>query len=525
MVNLASPGIETREIDLTTVVPSVTTLEGAIAGVFRWGPSNEIIRVSSENDLVNRFGPPKTGYNTETFFTASDFLAYSNALYVVRVSDGEMADDTGATLETDPIIQAKYKGELGNTIRFISYNSIEEENADFTDVAEGTPDSAENVNIIVVDTEGRFTGEENGILEVFENLSLVEGDKNDDGRNNYIIDVINDRSQFVHIVSENAVMSGFENMDVQLADGTDGSSELSISLSDLYTGYDMFESPEDIDISLVMQGTARGDSNKAELAQYIIDNVVMQRLDCVLFVSPDYDSVVNNPGSETTDIISFRENINNTSYAVMDTGYKYRYDKYNDRYVYTPLNGDMAGLCVRTDMQRDPWFSPAGYNRGMVKNVVKLAFNPKRADRDQLYKKDVNPVITQPGQGTMLFGDKTLLGRQSAFSRINVRRLFIIMRKSISRAAKELLFEFNDEFTRARFVNMVEPFLRDIQGRRGIYDFTVVADETNNTPQVIDSNQFIGDIYVKPARSINFIRLNFVAVATGVDFEEVVGQF
>jgi phage tail sheath protein FI len=209
---------------------------------------------------------------------------------------------------------------------------------------------------------------------------------------------------------------------------------------------------------------------------------------------------------------------------VLDSGYKYRYDRYNDLYIYTPLNGDIAGLCARTDNVRDPWFSPAGYNRGAVKNIIKLAYNPKKGDRDVLYKNSINPVITEPGQGTILFGDKTHLERPSAFDRINVRRLFIVLEKAIARASKSTLFEFNDEFTRAQFRNLIEPFLRDVQGRRGILDFKVVCDETNNTAEVIDRNEFIGDIYIKPSRSINFIQLNFIAVRSGVEFEEIIGQ-
>jgi phage tail sheath protein FI len=225
------------------------------------------------------------------------------------------------------------------------------------------------------------------------------------------------------------------------------------------------------------------------------------------------------------DIITFRNLLPSSSYAVMDGNYKYIYDKYNDLYRYVPLNGDTAGLMVRTDTERDPWYSPAGFNRGQVKNVIKLAFNATKGQRDQLYKAGVNPVVTFPGQGTVLFGDKTLLAKPSAFDRINVRRLFIVLEKAISTAAKFTLFEFNDEFTRSQFRNLVEPFLRDVQGRRGIFDFRVVCDTTNNTGEVIDRNAFIGDIYIKPARSINFIQLNFVAVRTGVEFSEVVGKF
>jgi phage tail sheath protein FI len=209
----------------------------------------------------------------------------------------------------------------------------------------------------------------------------------------------------------------------------------------------------------------------------------------------------------------------------MDSGYKYQYDKYADQYRWIPLNADMAGLAVNTDELRDAWFSPAGYNRGQVKNLVKLAYNPKKGERDQLYQADINPVVTFPGQGTILFGDKTLLGKPSAFDRINVRRLFIVLEKAISTASKFTLFEFNDPFTRSQFRNLVEPFLRDVQGRRGITDFKVVCDETNNTGEVIDRNEFVGDIYIKPSRSINFIQLNFVAVRSGVEFSEIVGKF
>jgi phage tail sheath protein FI len=243
------------------------------------------------------------------------------------------------------------------------------------------------------------------------------------------------------------------------------------------------------------------------------------------FLSPTKASVVNNSGAESAAVIAYRNSLTSTSYAVLDSGYKYQLDRYNDVYRWVPLNGDIAGLCARTDLDRDPWFSPGGFNRGTIKNVIKLAWNPVRAERDNMYVVGVNPVVTFQGEGTVLFGDKTLLSRPSVFDRINVRRLFIVLETSIARAARSSMFEFNDQFTRAQFVNLVEPFLRDVQGRRGITDFRVVCDGSNNTPNVIDSNQFVGDIYIKPARSINFIQLNFVAVRTGVSFEEVVGRF
>ena len=285
----------------------------------------------------------------------------------------------------------------------------------------------------------------------------------------------------------------------------------------------MFNSTEDVDVSLVLLGTIN-----QTLAVDTINNLAEIRKDCIVCLSPRRADVVNNSGyatAEMDDVIAFRDLLPSTSYAVMDSGWKYQYDKYNDLYRYVPMCGDTAGLMVQTDNTRDPWWSPAGFNRGNVKNVIKLSYNPKKAHRDQLYKKGINPVVTFPGQGTVLFGDKTMLSKPSAFDRINVRRLFIVLEKAISTAAKFTLFEFNDAFTRSQFVNLVEPFLRDVQGRRGIYDFKVVCDETNNTGEVIDRNEFIGDIYIKPARSINFIQLNFVAVRTGVEFSEVVGQF
>jgi phage tail sheath protein FI len=294
----------------------------------------------------------------------------------------------------------------------------------------------------------------------------------------------------------------------------------------------LFENAEEVDISLILQGKARGvvGTGYTTLGNYITD-IATARKDCVAFVSPAKELVVgitntqtildNLTGSAATSVATSGTR---STYAVVDTGYKYRYDKHNDAYVYTPLNADVAGLCVRTDNDRDPWFSPAGLSRGIIKNIVKLAYNPSKAHRDTLYKKNINPVITQSGQGTLLFGDKTFANATSAFDRINVRRLFIVLEKTISVAAKQMLFEFNDEFTRAQFRNLIEPFLRDVQGRRGIYDFKVVADDTNNTAEVIDSNRFVGDIFIKPARSINFIQLNFVAVRTGVEFAELVGQ-
>jgi phage tail sheath protein FI len=391
--------------------------------------------------------------------------------------------------------------------------------------------TSDEMHIVVVDDGGKFTGVPGTILEVYEAVSRGTDAKTIDGATNYFKNVINDASQYVYSVralsgagvatAQNLTNSTLDIQSFAFKLGKDGADESNIGMTNLASAYDLFASAEDVDISLVLTGK----SNSVQLANYLIDNIAESRKDCVVFVSPQKGHVVNNVGQEADSIVSFRNNLRSTSYAVLDSGYKYMYDRYNDIYRWVPLNGDVAGLCVRTDNTNDPWWSPAGFNRGQIKNIVRLAYNPRKADRDTLYKSGANPVVTFPGQGTVLFGDKTLLAKPSAFDRINVRRLFIVLEKAIATASKFTLFEFNDAFTRAQFKNLVIPYLRDVQGRRGITDFLVVCDESNNTAEIIDRNEFVGDIYIKPARSINFIQLNFVAVRTGVSFSEVVGQF
>ena len=288
----------------------------------------------------------------------------------------------------------------------------------------------------------------------------------------------------------------------------------------LKTGYEMFNDAETVDVGLIIAGPSGSASH--------IDNLITiaeNRKDCIVFASPQRSDVVNisNSNTQTANVTGFFDGIRSSSYVVFDSGYKYCYDRYNDVYRFVPLNGDIAGLSARTDILADAWYSPAGLNRGVVKGAAKLAYNPTKTQRDDLYTSRVNPVTTFSGQGTILFGDKTGLSSPSAFDRINVRRLFIVLEKAVSTASKFQLFEFNDEFTRANFRNIVEPFLREVQGRRGITDFLVVCDESNNTGEVIDRNEFIAEIFVKPARSINFITLSFVATRTGVSFEEVAG--
>jgi phage tail sheath protein FI len=396
----------------------------------------------------------------------------------------------------------------------------------------------DQVSVVIVDKDGKHSGTPGTVLEVYENLSRATDAIGEDGTTAFYKTVINDNSRYVWATNDRGeatttTATGLTNSTTALpyaksfVGGSDGVNESTATVAALASAYDIFADATSVDVSLLMTGKSVGASNGAQLANYLIDNIADVRKDCVVFVSPQKEDVVGTvvEGSQAANIVQFRQSVRNSSYAFIDSGYKYQYDKYNDVYRYVPLNGDIAGLTARSDDLRDPWFSPAGYSRGQIKNLVKLAYSPSKAERDLLYKNDVNPVITQPGQGTVLVGDKTALGRPSAFDRINVRRLFIVLQKTIATAANQMLFEFNDEFTRAQFLNLVEPFLRDVQGRRGITDFRVVCDETNNTPEVVDTNRFVGDIYIKPAKSINFIQLNFVAVRSGVEFNEVVGQF
>jgi hypothetical protein len=311
---------------------------------------------------------------------------------------------------------------------------------------------------------------------------------------------------------------------------------LTATLAELEDGYDLFENTEDIKVDFLLMGSAGYAKETAqELANKLI-SVAEIRKDAVAFITPyrgaalsdnpeEGGVTVRSPEDITRNVISFFSPIASSSYAVFDSGYKYMYDRFSNTYRYAPLNGDVAGLCARTDTNYFPWYSPAGTARGAILNAVKLAYTPSKSQRDRLYTNRINPIIFSPGAGIILFGDKTGLGRTSAFDRINVRRLFIYLEDAISRAAKDVLFEFNDEITRTNFVNTIEPFLRDVQAKRGIFDYVVICDETNNTAAVIDANEFVADIYIKPARSINFIGLTFIATKTGVDFEEVIGKF
>ena len=587
MAFLVSPGVNTSEIDLTTSVPAVGVSTGATVGVFRWGPANTIVQVSSESDLAQKFFEPDSN-TAGSFISAANFLAYGNDLRVVRAlnrtvgancsnnavsntshyatipNDEEYFNNQYSASNTNVQFAARYPGTIGNSLKVVvlantvsaaawtaantggysAYFDSQPGTSNYA-VSLGATNVKDELHVLVIDEDGLISGTANTVLERWANLSKASDARGDDGSSIYYKEVLYRNSKYIHWLGH-AVGSGasnawgqtvatvsgasatfhspaFSTTTYSLVNGADGS----VKQSDIVTGIDLFDNKEKVDVSLLFAGDCGVGANSAIDSVAVANEyltVASNRKDCVAFVSPAQANVVGSQASADS-VVDYRNALTDTSYGVMDSGWKYQYDKYNDVYRWIPLNADVAGLCVRTDLQRDPWFSPAGLNRGQIRNLVKLAFNPTQAERDTLYKDGVNPVVAFPGEGTVLFGDKTLQGRPSAFDRINVRRLFIVLEKAISAAARSSLFEFNDEFTRAQFVALVEPFLRDVQGRRGIYDFRCVCDETNNTPEVIDRNEFIGDIYIKPARSVNFIQLNFVAVRSGVAFDEIVGRF
>ena len=633
-----SPGVLVQEKDLTRIIPAVSTSIGAFAGEFRKGPINEITTISSEQELVSVFGKPDAS-NYEDFFSAANFLQYSNALRVVRTQNSSVsnATESGSTFVIKSLSDyvdnyadgsgsiglwaAKTAGAWGNNLKIstcpsssvysssgitvndsstaagdtvvtvsagtsinvgdiinfgdnYNYKVLSKSTNDITIKRKDEPEhfgasdssglfaaltdgatvtrywefydlvskapgtspyvtqaggSNDELHIVVVDEDGGITGTKGEVLEVFAALSKASDAKGAQGDTNYYPTVIQNKSNYIYWMDHNASGTNWGSAaasttytdvtavsNVSLSNGADGTTRTN---AQLLTSYELFKDAETVDVGLIIAG--KGDATH-------IDNLITiaeDRKDAVVFASPERSDVVGvtSAATQATNVIGFFNGIRSSSYVMFDSGYKYMYDRYSDVYRYVPLNGDLAGLSARTDLIADAWYSPAGLNRGIIRGAVKLAFNPNKTQRDDLYRARVNPVATFPGQGTVLFGDKTGLTAPSAFDRINVRRLFITLEKAVATASKFQLFEFNDEFTRANFRNIVEPFLREVQGRRGITDFLVVCDETNNTGEVIDRNEFIAEIFIKPARSINFITLQFIATRTGVSFDEVAG--
>jgi phage tail sheath protein FI len=640
-----SPGVLVQEKDLTRIIPAVSTSIGAFAGSFNQGPVDDIISISSEQELVDTFGKPDSS-NFEYFFSAANFLQYSNALRVVRAtqtsqlnatSNGsgllvkntqDYEDNYASGLGSVGTFAARSPGSWGNNIlvatcpsatayetttstaqqvnggaavgatsitvdtdatSYLNVGDIVEFSStgggtDFTtgekyrltsvgatsigivqhprgagglitavvddarikrrwryyDAVDGVPGTStyvstrsgtgDEIHVVVVDEDGGVSGVPGSILETYSKLSKASDAKTPQGDVNYYPTVIQNKSNYIFWMDHNTsgttwgqAASGttFTNVTTPTSESLSGGANGStVTDGQLKTAYEKFADADTVDVGLIIAGPSGSTTH--------VDNLITiaeNRKDAIVFASPQRADVVNisNSNTQKDNVIDFFNSVRSSSYVVFDSGYKYCYDRYNDVYRFVPLNGDIAGLAARTDIVADSWYSPAGYNRGVIRGAAKLAFNPTKAQRDELYPKRINPVATFPGQGTVLFGDKTGLTSPSAFDRINVRRLFITLEKAIATASKFQLFEFNDEFTRANFRNIVEPFLREVQGRRGITDFLVVCDETNNTGEVIDRNEFIAEIFVKPARSINFITLQFIATRTGVSFEEVAG--
>ena len=558
-----SPGVLVSEVDATNVVPAVSSNIGGFAGELNWGPVEKVVQVGSENELAEVFGNPDDN-NFDHFLVAASYLKYGNALKVVRGKIAGMLNScngAGKLVENEDLLSgqtftatqnfvARYPGALGDSLKIeIAHSDISGGNftawshSGLFSEAPGTSeyatpidaDSGDEIHIVVKDEDGLITGTKGTVLEVYEFLSQASDAKDSAGNSLFFKDVINQKSEYIYVgtaadadglteagqtvAQAGASAGGFVNtgtdvLSFSLSNGSNGSSVM--SEAEIRAAYDHLADADTVDLSLLFcPGAAFATANH-------VIGIAAARKDCMAFVSPEVSDTEGLSASDAlTAVLDFAGNLNSSSYGSCDSSSIYVYDKYNDVYRYIAASGHMAGLCAKSERLSDAWFSPAGFNRGNLLGITKLAFNPSQSQRDSLYKARVNPIISAPGQGTVLFGDKTLLKRPSAFDRINVRRLFIVLEKAVSTAAKFQLFEFNDEFTRAQFKNLVEPFLRDVKGRRGLTDFSVICDETNNTSAVIDGNKFVADIFVKPARSINFIQLNFIATRSGVEFSEI----
>ena len=565
MLNQLSPGVNFSEIDNTTRAPAVSTSVGAFVGNFRWGPVDEATTVVSEPDLVSRFGAP-TVATTVDFHIAANFLSYSRNLQVIRVvTDGANNANAGgddATVvrnETDRAGQiftlpaqghwiAKYPGIMGNSITVSTfsfatdtattqtnfdnwiYSSSFEAPVGTSSFAAARGSSNDEIHIAVIDTGGEISGTPGTVLEVFPFLSQASDARTETGASSYYANVINTQSRYIwfgatdstnftqagNAASGSLDFAGAQASGVVTMPLTGGVDSSALTPSEYAEGVALFSDSATADVSILIAPNL-SQASATPIANNIIATAEARR-DMVATISPP-------AGADTeTEIRAFYDTLQSSTYSVKDTGRMMQYDKYNDTLVEVPINGSVAGLMAETDRIRGSWFSPAGFRRGQIRNVTKLVFNPNQAERDSLYNAGINPIVTFPGEGTVLFGDRTGTSRPSAFRNINVRRLFITVEKSISIAARDVLFEFNNEFTRNQFINIVEPLLRTIQGRNGITQFAVICDETNNPGDVVDRNEFVADIFIQPARSTNFIQLNFIATRTGADFNTIVGN-
>jgi Phage tail sheath protein subtilisin-like domain/Phage tail sheath C-terminal domain len=632
MATFISPEVAVVETDLTITTPGVATSTGAFAGEFVWGPVNDVTQVANEADLVSRFGKPD---NTTfaSFFTAKNFLDYSNNLQLVRISTaGQLnAVSTGTAVKIGNeatytssyasgeasvgMFAAKYPGVLGNSLRvsladaatysrtltgtvataassavltgtgtnfvdeltvgsYVTVGATTKQviaigsatsatvDSNYTSVQSGVTATAEweyaslfdaapidsdralevgatgdGLHAVVVDEDGSFSGTPGTVLEIFDNISKASDAMRFDGTAGYYKTVLNGSSYVwwmdhpdtadlsatagtafgAAAVASTAYKNLLKPVSRSLTLGADGSAATD---GETQLAFDLFKNVELIDVSLIFTGKVT-----ADVSRYVIQSIAEYRKDAIAFVSPVGTAkapIVGDTADSLEDIIAWNTSLNvNSSFGVADSGFKYQYDKYNDVYRWIPLNGDVAGLCARTDSVAAPWFSPAGLNRGQIKNVTRLAYNPDKAARDELFKRSINPVVSFPGEGTVLFGDKTTTRRPSAFDAINVRRLFILLEKSIAAASKYYLFEQNTDLTRQLFAGTINPLLRDVKGRQGITDFYVDVGPTVNTADTIDAGELRANIFIKPVRSVRFIRLNFIATRTSASFTEI----
>lgn len=565
-----SPAIVIKEVDLSGTVPNVQSTTAAIVGNYRWGPVEQRLSISNETQLASTLGNPDDTHSVD-FHTAAYYMRYSANLLVTRVIDGAAvnAHDGNAT-GADPVIKnrddwdlqidsrdsdghtfiARYPGAAGNTLEVSvcpahqasfeawAYKSNFDSRPGTSVTAADITALNDEIHVVVVDKNGEF-GPKGAVLETFPFVSLATNVKNADGSTNYAKDVINNGSNFVWMAGFDAafVASGAGTAATALEDFAlsspaiktygmvSGVNSGAITATEAAIGFDLYEDVDTVTVDFLI---APGMASRTAQTSVVNDLVAtaLARKDCVVVAGPARSDVIGvaNPSTITTNVVATAESFTYSSFLVLDSNYLKVYDKYNDKYINIPASSSTAGIMSAADANGSPWISPAGGRRGSYLGITSVAFSPTKVQRDTLYKAGINPVGNIPGQGVLLFGDKTHMNRPSAFDRINVRRLFLVVERAIGEAAKNVMFELNDEFTRAEFVNIVEPFLREIKGRRGITDFKVVCDETNNPGSVVDRNEFVANIFIKPARSINFITLNFVAVRTGVEFEEVVGN-
>jgi phage tail sheath protein FI len=566
MALLLSPGTQTQETDDTLTTAAVSTSVGAFAGPFNWGPVMQITPITSQTQLVSTFSEPDNN-TADAFFTAYNFLSYSNAIDVVRAQTANQINAygpfsntaTGLRIDNESVyfnsyypteqanvaFCARYPGAMGNSLEVIVFANGAAWTANVANSADPyytfanyfswapatTPWASQvsngvvtndEIHVIVVDALGYFTGTANTVLEHYQGLSKLSDALNPTGGTNYYKEVLWQQSSYVYqlgvpsvniagwgaSISTNPSFTADQNANVSVFVGGNNGSTV---LGDYENAYSLFSSTENVSVSLMMTGTPN-----TSLQSYVID-LVENRRDCVAFCSPPLLAVQSGT-SPAAAILSAVSSVTRSSYAFFDSGYKYQYDPYNDVYRWVPLNGDIAGLCARTDFTNAPWWSPAGLQRGVLNNVVKLAYNPGQNDRNLLFQGAINPVVTFPGKGTLLYGDATFLNYSSAFDAINVRRLFIVLEQTIQQAAQAQMFGFNDAFTQAAFVNMITPFLRTVQGQRGITAFQVVCDGTNNTADVVNADQFVASIYIVPNHAIRYITLSFIASPAGVVF-------